>query len=141
MKLHSLFVFMALALFAASCGKKTDEAPKPQAETTAAPATQQQPAEQHSPGVNELHEGGGLEGKMHDMQNMMVEHLGPADKDYEDRFIDMMIPHHEGAIRLAEDALKKSNRPELKKMAEEIIAAQKKEIATLEEWRKKWYGH
>jgi uncharacterized protein (DUF305 family) len=87
------------------------------------------------------HSHGEMDKHMAQMNQMMVEKLGPADKDYEDRFIDMMIPHHEGAIAMAKDALKKTARPELKKLAQDIITAQEKEIAMLKEWRKKWYGH
>lgn len=74
------------------------------------------------------------------MHNMMMKALGQKDANYEARFIDLMIPHHEGAIMMAEDAIEKATRPELKQMAREMIAAQKKEIAQLMEWRKQWYG-
>lgn len=87
------------------------------------------------------HSGGEMEKDMQMMNDRMLAALGPAGKDYEDHFIDEMIPHHEGAIAMAKDALKKTARPELKKMAEDIITAQETEIATLKEWRKKWYGH
>ena len=75
------------------------------------------------------------------MNDMMVKHLGQKDADYEDRFVDMMIPHHEGAIRMAEDAQSKATHPEIRKMALSIIGAQKKEITQMEQWRKRWYGH
>ncbi|MCL1492703.1 MAG: DUF305 domain-containing protein [Pseudanabaena sp. Salubria-1] len=65
--------------------------------------------------------------------------LGVADADYDLRFLDGMTPHHQGAIAMAEDVLKNSQRPELKKLAQEIIQAQKKEIAQMAEWRKAWY--
>jgi uncharacterized protein (DUF305 family) len=38
--------------------------------------------------------------------------LGIADADYDLRFIDGMTPHHQGAIAMAEDVLKNSQRPE-----------------------------
>jgi uncharacterized protein (DUF305 family) len=65
--------------------------------------------------------------------------LGVADADYDLRFIDGMTPHHQGAIAMAQDVLKHSQRPELKKLAQEIIQAQEKEIAQMKEWRKAWY--
>ncbi len=65
--------------------------------------------------------------------------LGPADINYDLRFIDGMIPHHEGAVIMASYALQKSKRPEIKKLANEIIKAQDKEIAELKQWRKTWY--
>ena len=43
-------------------------------------------------------------------------------------FFEMMIPHHQGAIDMSELAKTQSARPEVKKLAEGIIAAQKKEI-------------
>jgi uncharacterized protein (DUF305 family) len=77
-------------------------------------------------------------GMMPGNHSMMMD-LGPADAEYDLRFIDGMIPHHQGAIKMAEQVLQKSNNPELKKLAEEIIKAQEKEIAQMQEWRKTWY--
>ncbi len=65
--------------------------------------------------------------------------LGPADENYDMRFIDAMIPHHEGAIVMAKDVLQKSKRPELKKLATTIISAQTEEIAQMKAWRTAWY--
>lgn len=65
--------------------------------------------------------------------------LGVADAEYDLRFIDGMTPHHQGAIAMAQDVLKNSQRPELRKLAKEIISAQEKEIAQMGEWRKTWY--
>ncbi len=87
------------------------------------------------------HSGGEMDKDMQMMNDRMVQALGPAGKEYEDHFIDEMIPHHEGAIAMAKDALKKTSRPELKKLAQNIITAQEKEITMLKEWRTKWYGH
>jgi uncharacterized protein (DUF305 family) len=75
------------------------------------------------------------------MDAMMMNELGVKDANYDDRFISLMIPHHEAAIMMAKDALEKATRPELKQMARDIIAAQQKEIAQMKEWQKKWYGH
>lgn len=55
-------------------------------------------------------------------------------------FIDMMIPHHQGAIRMAQVELAKGGDPELKQMAQQIIDAQSKEIEQMNMWRKEWYG-
>ena len=75
------------------------------------------------------------------MNESMVKDLGQRDHDYEDRFIDAMIPHHEGAIKMATDALSTASHPEIKAMAQAIIDGQKAEIAKMERWRKEWYGH
>lgn len=68
--------------------------------------------------------------KMH--QAMMVDYTGDADVD----FVKSMIPHHQGAIDMANIELRYGKDPELRKMAEQIIAAQEKEIAEMEAWLK-----
>lgn len=65
--------------------------------------------------------------------------LGPADADYDLRFIDAMIPHHEGAVVMAKDLAQKTKRPELQKLAKEVIDAQAQEIAQMQQWREDWY--
>jgi uncharacterized protein (DUF305 family) len=72
------------------------------------------------------------------MNHSMMD-LGPADAEFDLRFIDSMIPHHEGAVSMAEEVLQKSKRPELKKLAQEIIKAQEKEINQMKQWRTAWY--
>jgi uncharacterized protein (DUF305 family) len=75
----------------------------------------------------------------HNTSNMMMQDLGPSDAKYDLRFLNAMIMHHEGALVMADDALKKSKRPEIQKLAKDIIAAQQKEIAQMKLWRKTWY--
>lgn len=58
---------------------------------------------------------------------------------YDLQFIDTMTSHHQGAVEMAEMALKKSENADLKKFAQKIIDDQKKEIAQMKEWRDKWY--
>ena len=76
--------------------------------------------------------------KMGNMNNMAMD-LGSADANFDLRFIDGMKPHHQGAIVMAKEAQQKSQRPEIKKLADEIIMAQTKEITELQTWRKQWY--
>ena len=71
--------------------------------------------------------------------NMDPQRLRDA-KPFDRAFIDMMIPHHEGAVAMAKEQLAKGKNPTLRKLAEDIIAAQEREIAQLREWRKEWYG-
>jgi uncharacterized protein (DUF305 family) len=84
-------------------------------------------------------QGGGMGGMNHGMNHNMSMDLGPADADYDLRFIDGMTVHHQGAVNMAQDVLKQSKRPEMKKLATDIIAAQKREINQMKEWRKTWY--
>lgn len=66
--------------------------------------------------------------------------LGTADDEFDLRFINAMIPHHEGAVAMAEDVQAKSDRPEMQALADEIIAAQQGEIDQMTQWRQDWYG-
>jgi uncharacterized protein (DUF305 family) len=71
---------------------------------------------------------------------MMSMNLGPADPEFDLRFINAMIPHHQGALTMANTALANSQRPELKTLAQEILTSQAAEIRQMEQWRKSWYG-
>ncbi len=74
------------------------------------------------------------------MQGMMMNgDLGAADAQYDLRFINMMLPHHEGAVVMAQDALKKSQRPEVKRLAQSIVTSQQREINEMKQWRQAWY--
>lgn len=55
-------------------------------------------------------------------------------------FIDMMVPHHQGAVFMAQGQLAKGRDPELRELATGIIESQQKEIRQMSEWRAKWYG-
>lgn len=75
------------------------------------------------------------------MNHSMSMDLGPADANFDLRFIDAMIPHHQGATEMAKEALQKSKRPEIKKLADNIIQAQNQEIQQMQQWRKTWYAN
>lgn len=62
--------------------------------------------------------------------------MGNMDK----QFIEQMIPHHEDAITMAKLALEKSQRSEIKELANTIIKTQSDEISNMREWYKDWYG-
>ncbi|MBM0742158.1 DUF305 domain-containing protein [Phormidium sp. CLA17] len=70
---------------------------------------------------------------------MMTMDLGKADAEFDLRFLNAMIPHHEGAVVMANDALAKSKRPEIQKLAQEIITSQKAEIEQMQQWKQAWY--
>lgn len=74
------------------------------------------------------------------MNDQMMQVLGQGDAEYEKRFIDLIIPHHEGAIQMARNALQNANRPELKAMMKKALEDQQKEIEQLQAWREAWYG-
>jgi uncharacterized protein (DUF305 family) len=63
--------------------------------------------------------------RMH--RDMDIRFSGNADRD----FVAGMIPHHQGAIDMARIVLRHGRDAEVRRMAEQIIAAQEREIAEL----------
>jgi len=66
--------------------------------------------------------------KMH--TSMTIAASGNSDVD----FMRGMIPHHQGAIDMAQIALASSSDPVVRKLATEIVEAQKKEISLMQRW-------
>jgi uncharacterized protein (DUF305 family) len=66
----------------------------------------------------------------------MLEEAKPFDRE----FIDMMIAHHQGAIRMARAELERGRNGELKELATAIEDAQAKEIDDMNSWRVEWFG-
>jgi uncharacterized protein (DUF305 family) len=55
-------------------------------------------------------------------------------------FIQQMIPHHDDAIAMADLALIRAERPELKELAERIKRTQTAENAQMRAWYRQWFG-
>lgn len=55
-------------------------------------------------------------------------------------FIDMMTPHHESAVKMAEEELAKGENATLRGIAEDIVSSQNSEIEQMRKWREEWYG-
>ena len=64
-----------------------------------------------------------------DMDMSMLESADPFDRE----FLKMMVPHHEGAVAMAKVELAKGKDPELRRLAEAIVAAQEREIREMRE--------
>ena len=61
------------------------------------------------------------------MTDMAVKPTGDVDHD----FVAMMVPHHQGAIDMAQAELQYGQNPQLKTIAQEIVVDQMQEIALM----------
>ncbi len=72
-----------------------------------------------------------------DMARQMVMENG---KYSDRRFIDAMVPHHQGAIAMAKVALKNAEHEEIKQLSSNIISSQRAEIEELKAIKKEEFG-
>lgn len=69
-------------------------------------------------------------------KDMAIDLTGDADAD----FIRSMIPHRKGAVDMARVALAHGKDPEVRKLAEQVVASQDAEIAWMNQWLLR-HGH
>jgi uncharacterized protein (DUF305 family) len=68
------------------------------------------------------------------MSTMMSAMQGHATGKPDWDFVNGMLPHHQGAVDMAQVELKFGKDPALRRLAEQIIAAQNKEMAFMRKW-------
>ena len=72
-----------------------------------------------------------------EMARQMVMENG---KYSDERFIDAMVPHHQGAIEMAKVALEHAEHEEIKELSHNIISSQQAEIEELKSIKKEEFG-
>ena len=77
-----------------------------------------------------------MESMMNDMTASLQDKTGDA---FDKEFLTQMIIHHQGAVDMAKEVLQKSKRPELLRMANDIISVQTKEINQMADWKATWF--
>ncbi len=75
----------------------------------------------------------------HMMKSMSASLEGKTGDAFDQAFLKEMIVHHEGAVVMAKQVLETSKRPELIKLANDIITAQTGEIKMMGDWQKAWF--
>lgn len=73
-------------------------------------------------------------------QKMMERLAALSGAEFELAFMEMMIKHHEKAIKEGRHCLDKAYHTELRELCENIISTQSAEIAQMEIWLCQWYG-
>ncbi len=82
-----------------------------------------------------------MPGMTDSMKGMDMTRLNAASGNAFDlMFLDMMTPHHQGAITMAREALSRAEQPEIKQIAQQIIRAQESEIEMMNQWKAEWSG-
>ena len=82
--------------------------------------------------------GGGMMGGM--MNRDQMRQMMGANADFDRMFLQMMIPHHEAAITMAQQALGQAEHPEIKTLAQRIVTTQQAEITEMQGYLRDWYG-
>lgn len=75
---------------------------------------------------------------MHDMAEMATELENLSGVEFDKKFLELMIIHHQDAIDMSKPAASNASHQEVKTLAKAIIEAQMKEIAQMKDWQTSW---
>ncbi len=118
-----------IALLIASCGGAGGTGNMDQGQTE----KKERPAKEGMKGMDHS--------KMKKGSGGMASDMVMKNGEYSDeRFIDAMVPHHEGAVDMAEVALKNAEHEEIRRLAEDIVSTQEAEIRALKSIKKEEFG-
>jgi uncharacterized protein (DUF305 family) len=125
MKAGPLALLLAVAFLLAACGG----------------AGSGQQGNESGGGHGQMDHGQMGHGSMDMGSNGMAKQMVMENGEYSDRaFIDAMVPHHQGAIAMAEVALKNAEHEEIKELSRNIVSTQQSEIEELKSIKKEEFG-
>lgn len=128
-KIGSSLLFACAAAFGSAAQGATMASPSSTAEAQSAPASSHDAAGDSTSAFKAADER-----MMKSMEG--VPYTGNADDD----FVSHMIPHHQGAVDMAEVEAKHGKDPQLKRLAQQIITSQRHEIEFMKRWQSKHGG-
>lgn len=93
--------------------------------------------------MHQMPDGSMMSNGNNSMQSMMTDMMaglqGKTGDEFDKEFLSEMIVHHQGAVEMAQSALKNAKHQEIKDLADGIISAQNKEIEMMKGWQMSWY--
>lgn len=128
--------FLALAMLLASCGTGGGNGQNADQDENAMHSNHQTQGMNHA----EKHEPGAMKGMSHGSGDKAPGMMMEDGKYSDERFIDAMVPHHQGAVEMARVALDHAEHPEIEHLARDIISSQRAEIEELKSIKKEEYG-
>ena len=85
--------------------------------------------------------GDGMQGIDHGSGGTLASEMLMENGEYSDeRFIDAMAPHHQGAVDMARVALVNAEHPEIRQLAENVVSSQEAEIEELRSIKEEQFG-
>ena len=131
--MNRLIVACAASLFIVGGAMAQQPAPMPGMDMKGMDMKGMMDMKKMMPGVSDPASTAGYKASMMKMMHAMPSFTGDADID----FMKQMRPHHQAAIDMAKVVLANGKDADTKKLAQDIIAAQEKEIAMIDAWLKK----
>jgi uncharacterized protein (DUF305 family) len=130
-------ILLALAILLASCGGTSGVDRGAGEDKSAVPKVDASKPEQTTADM----------GDMEGMDHGSMDHDGMASgmvmkngRYSDERFIDAMVPHHQGAVDMARVALQNAEHPEIEQLAKNIITTQRAEIQELKSIKREEFG-
>lgn len=134
-------LLLAIALVLASCAGSGDSGSGQQEEGSSSESAQEEKSDNmQSMDHGEMSGMEGMDQASMNSQEAARQMVAPNGEYSDAAFVDSMVPHHEGAVEMAQAALENAEHEEIKALAQDIISAQRAEIDLFGEIREELGG-